>query len=71
MAPLSIELRKTLFLSNANNNQWICLQRALAAVTRLKIIRFFVICVRTTFVPKTVIFKNMLDNGRNINLDNN
>ena len=41
----------------------------LLAVRRLKIIRFFVICATTTFVPKIVIFKNMPNNGRNIDAD--
>jgi hypothetical protein len=41
----------------------------LLAVRRFKIIRFFVTCVTTTFVPKIVIFKNMPNNGRNIDAD--
>ena len=59
---------KTLFLSSPNNYSWICLQPVLLAVRRLKIIRFFVICVTTTFVPKIVIFKNMPNHGRNIDV---
>ena len=59
---------KTLFLSIPNNYSWICLQPVLLAVRRLKIIRFFGICVTTTFVPKIVIFKNMPNHGRNIDV---
>jgi hypothetical protein len=60
--------RKALFVWNANNKSWICLQRVLAAVRRLRIIRFFVICVMTTSVLKIVILKNTLDHGRNFDL---
>jgi hypothetical protein len=58
--------KKTLSLSNANNNSWICRQRVPVAVRRLRITRFFVICVTTTSVVKIVILKNTLDHGRNI-----
>ena len=58
--------RKTLFVWSANNKSWTCLQRVLLAVRRHRIIRFFVICVTTTSVLKIVIFKNILDHGRNI-----
>jgi hypothetical protein len=60
--------RKALFVWSANNKSWICLQRVLAAVRRLRIIRFFVICVMTTSVLKIVILKNTLDHGRNFDL---
>jgi hypothetical protein len=59
---------KTLLLSIPNNYSWISLQPVQLAVRRLKIIRFFGICVTTTFVPKIVIFKNMPNHGRNIDV---
>jgi hypothetical protein len=61
-------VEKTLFLSNANNNPWTCLQRVPAAVRRLRTIRFFVICVTTTSVLKIVIWRSIRDHGRNIDL---
>jgi hypothetical protein len=59
---------KALFVWNANNKSWICLQPVLAAVRRLRIIRFFAICAMTTSVLKIVILKNTLDHGRNFDL---